>query len=116
MVGRCIQALADEGLLRSDPVFISGAGVKALNLLVGSNNESLWFFPKAGTSLWDVAAADALLRVVGGRLSDKYGRDIDYSKSRQDAENNDGVVACNDAALHEECIRLFQEADWRDED
>ena len=116
VVGRCIRALADEGLLHPDPVYISGAGVKALNLLVGSNGESLWFFPKSGTSLWDVAAADALLRVVGGRLSDKYGRDIDYSKSRQDAENNDGIVACNDSDLHRECVRIFQEADWKDED
>ena len=116
VVGKCIQALADEELLRSDPAFISGAGVKALHLLVGSSDESLWFFPKAGTSLWDVAAADALLRVVGGRLSDKYGKDINYDKSRQDAENEDGVVACNDAELHARCIQIFQEADWRDDE
>ena len=114
VVGKCIQALADEELLQSDPAFISGAGVKALHLLVGSSDESLWFFPKAGTSLWDVAAADALLRVIGGRLSDKYGKDINYDKSRQDAENEDGVVACNDAELHARCIQIFQEADWRD--
>ena len=116
VVGKCIQALADEDLLQSDPAFISGAGVKALHLLVGSSDESLWFFPKAGTSLWDVAAADALLRVIGGRLSDKYGKDINYDKSRQDAENEDGVVACNDAELHARCIQIFQEADWRDDE
>ena len=116
VVGKCIQALADEDLLQSDPAFISGAGVKALHLLVGSNDESLWFWPKAGTSLWDVAAADALLRVVGGRLSDKYGKDINYDKSRQDANNEDGVVACNDAELHAACIQLFTAADWRDDE
>ena len=116
VVGKCIQALADEDLLQSDPAFISGAGVKALHLLVGSSDESLWFFPKAGTSLWDVAAADALLRVIGGRLSDKNGKDINYDRSRQDAENEDGVVACNDAELHARCIQIFQDADWRDDD
>ena len=116
VVGKCIQALADEDLLHSDPAFISGAGVKALHLLVGSSDESLWFWPKAGTSLWDVAAADALLRVVGGRLSDKYGKDINYDKSRQDANNEDGVVACNDAELHARCIQLFTLADWRDDE
>ena len=116
VVEKCIQALADEDLLQSDPAFISGAGVKALHLLVGSNDESLWFWPKAGTSLWDVAAADALLRVVGGRLSDKYGKDINYDKSRQDANNEDGVVACNDAELHAACIQLSTAADWRDDE
>mmetsp|Transcript_15470 Transcript_15470/g.44760 ORF Transcript_15470/g.44760 Transcript_15470/m.44760 type:complete len:479 (-) Transcript_15470:644-2080(-) len=116
VVGKCIQALADEELLQGVPAFISGAGVKALHLLVGSSDESLWFFPKAGTSLWDVAAADALLRVVGGRLSDKYGEDIDYDRSRQDAENADGVVACNDAELHARCIQIFNSADWKDDE
>ena len=116
VVGKCIQALSREDLLQPEPVHVSGAGVKALRLLVGTEDEALWFFPKSGTSLWDVAAADALLRAVGGRLSDKNGDAIDYSKSRQDAENELGIVASNDAFLHSSCILIFQSAHWRDED
>eukprot|EP00957_Ditylum_brightwellii_P112266 8559677-Ditylum_brightwellii.AAC.1 len=65
-----------------------------------------------GISLWDVAAADAILRAIGGCLLDKDGNDIDYSKSRQKAENDDGIVAYNYKWLHQECVRLFQEDKW----
>jgi len=114
VVRDCIDDLSSRGLLHPEPVYVSGAGEKALRLLVGSKHEALWFFPKPGTSLWDVAAADALLRSVGGRLTDKNGHDIDYSKSRQEAENINGIIACNDARLHSECIRLFLEGNWKD--
>jgi 3'-phosphoadenosine 5'-phosphosulfate (PAPS) 3'-phosphatase len=104
--------LGDRGLIDPEPLLISGAGEKSLRLILQKNNEALWFFPKGGTSRWDVAAPDALLRSLGGRMSDKYGNDLDYSTSRDDAENVDGIVACIDAELHAECIRLFGEGDW----
>jgi 3'-phosphoadenosine 5'-phosphosulfate (PAPS) 3'-phosphatase len=104
--------LGDRGLIDPVPLLISGAGEKSLRLILQKNNEALWFFPKGGTSRWDVAAPDALLRSLGGRMSDKNGNDLDYSTSRDDAENVDGIVACIDAELHAECIRLFGEGDW----
>jgi len=114
VVKKCIDALADRGLLHRDIIHVTGAGYKTMRLLLGTHEESLWFFPKPGTSLWDIAAADALLRVMGGKLSDKFGRDIDYSKEWTDAENMDGIVACSDVILHAECIRLFLEERWDD--
>jgi len=116
VVRKCINALADRGLLHPDPVLVSGAGAKTLCLICGNMKETLWFFPKPGTSLWDVAAADALLRAIGGRLSDKNGYDMDYSRSRHEAENNDGIVACSNSALHAECIRLFHLEKWTDDE
>lgn len=104
--------LGEKGLIHKEPLLISGAGEKSLRLILQINNEALWFFPKSGTSLWDVAAPDALLRSLGGKLTDKYGNEMDYSKTRTDAENMEGVVACIDADLHEKCIRLFREGDW----
>lgn len=101
--------LAKNRQVHSEPLQVSGAGEKSLRLIVGTEQEALWFFPKAGTARWDVAASDALLRAMGGRLTDKYGRDLDYSKSREEAENLDGIIASSDAALHEECIRLFND-------
>lgn len=109
----CIH-LGEQGLVYPEPMLISGAGEKSLRLILQRKNEALWFYPKAGTSLWDVAAPDALLRALGGKMSDKFGNDMDYSKNRDEAENIDGVVACIDAKLHEKCIRLFQEGDWGD--
>jgi 3'-phosphoadenosine 5'-phosphosulfate (PAPS) 3'-phosphatase len=106
--------LGDRGMINPQPLLISGAGEKSLRIILRSENEGLWFFPKAGTSLWDVAASDALLRATGGRLTDKNGNDMDYSKSRTEAENEDGVVACYDQRLHAECIRLFLEGSWHD--
>jgi 3'-phosphoadenosine 5'-phosphosulfate (PAPS) 3'-phosphatase len=116
VVAKCIESLASSGLLSSEPIHIAGAGYKALRLLLGYDKECLWFFPKPGTSLWDVAAADALLQVVGGRLTDKYSKPLDYSKARLEAENLDGIVASNDSTLHEICIQRFQNEAWSDDE
>jgi 3'-phosphoadenosine 5'-phosphosulfate (PAPS) 3'-phosphatase len=104
--------LGEQGLIHKEPMLISGAGEKSLRLILQINNEALWFYPKGGTSLWDVAAPDALLRSLGGKLTDKFGNEMDYSKSRKDAENLEGVVACIDKDLHAKCIQLFSEGDW----
>ena len=104
--------LGERGMLHPEPLLVSGAGEKSLRIITGFRNEGLWFYPKDGTSLWDVAASDALLRATGGRLTDKYGNDMDYSKSRKQAGNKNGVVACYDKVLHSECIRLYLEGSW----
>ena len=107
-----VDELAAKKVIHPEPLFVAGAGEKSLRLVMGTENEALWFFPKAGTSLWDVAASDALLRQLGGKLTDKYGQELDYSKSRENADNTDGIIACNDEALHAECIKLFQGRTW----
>lgn len=112
VVRNFVDHLAGFRIVHSDPLEISGAGEKSLRLIVGTENETLWFFPKPGTARWDVAASDALLRAMGGKLTDKYGHDLDYLKSRDEAENTEGIIASNDAVLHEECIRLFNEGNW----
>ena len=107
-----VSHLGERGIIHPEPLLVTGAGEKSLRIVTGFQNEGLWFYPKNGTSLWDVAASDALLRAIGGRLTDKDGNDIDYSKSRTEAENENGVVACFDEGLHAECIRLFLEGTW----
>ena len=104
--------LAEHKVIHADPILVSGAGEKSLRLVLGNEKETLWFFPRAGTSRWDIAASDALLRVLGGAVTDKYGQELDYSKSREDAENVDGIIASNSSTLHAACIRLFKEGDW----
>ena len=100
--------LGTLGILDDKPLFVSGAGEKSLRIVLQANEEALWFFPKAGTSRWDVAAPDALLRALGGKLTDKLGNNLDYSKGREEAENDQGIVACIDADLHAKCIELFE--------
>jgi len=107
--------LGERGIIHPEPLLVSGAGEKSLRIIAGFEKEGLWFFPKGGTSLWDVAASDAILRAIRGRLTDKYGNDMDYSKSRKEAENNNGIVACYDEELHAECIRLFLEGSWEED-
>jgi len=108
--------LGSIGLLHPEPMHISGAGEKSLRLVLRRENEALWFFPREGTSLWDIAASDAILRSIGGKVTDKFGRQLDYSKSREKAENLDGIIACSSEQLHSECMRIFQEMKWEDED
>eukprot|EP00523_Entomoneis_sp_CCMP467_P020915 CAMPEP_0168839550 /NCGR_PEP_ID=MMETSP0727-20121128/6211_1 /TAXON_ID=265536 /ORGANISM="Amphiprora sp., Strain CCMP467" /LENGTH=370 /DNA_ID=CAMNT_0008893029 /DNA_START=325 /DNA_END=1433 /DNA_ORIENTATION=+ len=104
--------MGEKGLVYPEPLLISGAGEKSLRLVLHQKNEAIWFFPKPGTAIWDVAAPDALLRALGGKLTDKYGKEMDYSRHRDDFENVDGVVACVDEKLHDRCIELFQVGDW----
>jgi len=112
VVQNCIDSLSTKNLIHSQPLYITGAGYKTMKLVLGEENEGLWFFPKPGTSLWDVAAADALLRVMGGRISDKFGNDLDYSKGRLEADNLDGIIACCDERLHRTCLALYNEEKW----
>ena len=110
VVGKCLDALHSDGILGKDPVLVDGAGEKSLRLIMGTKNEALWFFPKPGTSLWDVAAADAILISIGGKLTDKKGKRLDYSKKdRLHACNDDGIIASNDSQIHDACIKIYRD-------
>lgn len=102
----CTELHSQGMLITVEPILVSGAGNKALRLLVPQGGEALWPFPKCGTSLWDVAAADALLTAVGGCLTDKYGNPINYQGDS--TENSLGIIASNRKDLHQACIRAFQ--------
>jgi 3'-phosphoadenosine 5'-phosphosulfate (PAPS) 3'-phosphatase len=115
VVQNFVTHLGAKGMIHPEPMLISGAGEKSLRIILREENEGLWFFPKGGTSLWDVAASDALLRAMGGKLTDKFGNELDYDKSWEEAGNKDGIIACYDNKLHAECIRIFQEGTWPEE-
>jgi len=109
-----VDDLANRGMLHPQSIHASGAGEKSMRLVLGIENEGLWFWPKKGTSRWDVAASDALLRVMGGRMTDKDGNDLDYSKARTESENTNGIIACTDIRMHKEIMKLFEEGKWDD--
>jgi 3'-phosphoadenosine 5'-phosphosulfate (PAPS) 3'-phosphatase len=111
IVKRICVALHEEGVLHPDMVLVSGAGEKALRLVVGTQQEGLWPFPRPGTSLWDVAAADALLLQQGGRLTDSMGRPMNYAAAAFEegtTDNDSGIFASHSAELHETCVKVFQ--------
>ncbi len=53
-----------------------------------------YIYPKNGTKRWDTCAPEAILRALGGGLTDCFGRDYSYEK-RDDltVENNFGLIA-----------------------
>lgn len=112
VVENVCKQMGELGVIDPVPMHISGAGEKSLRLVLRRHNEGLWFFPRSGTSLWDIAASDAILRALGGKVTDKHGRPLDYSKSRAEAENMDGIIACSSEKIHEACMQVFQEKDW----
>lgn len=57
---------------------MGGAGGKVLFLLQGKGD--LYVHPGAGTKKWDSCACDAVLRVCGGMLTNRYGEALKYHK------------------------------------
>jgi len=51
--------------------------------------------------LWDLCAPSVILSEAGGRLTNVYGRPVDYS--RTETANRDGVVAAS-LAVHDMVI------------
>lgn len=116
IVGQCIKALShnndDQNSLDPKPLLIDGAGEKALRLILSQQNECLWYFPRKGTSLWDVCAADAILYVLNGnqRICDKFGSPLQYfQRERENASNTNGIIASRRKYLTEKCVTLYKE-------
>lgn len=51
-----------------------------------------YFFPTKGTKKWDTCAPEALIRAVGGELTDKHGKKYPYFYNSEVA-NAEGVIA-----------------------
>eukprot|EP00123_Amoebidium_parasiticum_P014604 comp22572_c0_seq1/m.34441 comp22572_c0_seq1/g.34441 ORF comp22572_c0_seq1/g.34441 comp22572_c0_seq1/m.34441 type:complete len:294 (-) comp22572_c0_seq1:188-1069(-) len=93
---RAINKLQPTRVLR-----VGGAGNKFIQLLEGTSHVYLFNCP--GTKKWDTCAGEALLRCVGGQVTDergtsyKYGADVPYP-------NKEGVIATIDADIHRRCL------------
>jgi 3'(2'), 5'-bisphosphate nucleotidase len=69
--------------------------------LIAERECDIYIHPSPRTKLWDTCAPEMILEEAGGRFTDLFGRDIDYS--RRDLQNWDGIVASN-AASHAAAI------------
>jgi 3'(2'), 5'-bisphosphate nucleotidase len=82
-----------------------GCGHKLL--IVAEGGADLYVFPCGGTSLWDVAAGDALFRAAGGLVLDRLGNQIRYRASAASWDNTLGIVAGRDPQAVRWCVEGF---------
>jgi len=51
-----------------------------------------FFSPTAGTNKWDTCAAEAVIKSLGGDLTDIYGKRINYNRD-EPTRNKNGLIA-----------------------
>lgn len=73
-----------------DEINVGSVGVKLC--LIASGARDLYVNPSAKTKAWDTCAPEAILAAAGGRLSDLFGRPIEYTK---ELAHRRGLVASN---------------------
>ncbi|XP_076306198.1 3'(2'),5'-bisphosphate nucleotidase 1 isoform X1 [Tachypleus tridentatus] len=92
-VNLTIDAMKPDEVLR-----VGGAGHKVLLLIEGRAHA--YVFASKGCKKWDTCAPEALLHILGGKLTDMHGNSLEYHKDIQHL-NSGGVLATYDAAVHE---------------
>ncbi len=96
-------AALDDAIARVKPDTVvreGGCGYKSLLLAQGVAD--LYLYPQPGTKRWDTCAPEAILRELGGVMSDREGRDIVYRPSGDML--NQSLVACMSKELHSRVI------------
>ncbi|RWS10277.1 bisphosphate nucleotidase 1-like protein [Dinothrombium tinctorium] len=77
---------------------VGGAGHKVLLVIEGEAHA--YIFPSPGCKKWDTCAPEALLRSIGGKLTDVFGNSYKYDSTVKHA-NDLGVLATYSAAVHD---------------
>lgn len=90
--------------LKPDQVLkVGGAGHKVLLVLEGKAHA--FVFTSNGCKRWDTSAPEALLRAAGGRLTDAFGKQIEYQyNDSRGYQNFLGVVAAINQRFHSRVI------------
>ncbi|MBA3462545.1 MAG: 3'(2'),5'-bisphosphate nucleotidase CysQ [Deltaproteobacteria bacterium] len=81
-----------------DEINVGSVGVKLC--LIASGVRDLYVNPSAKTKAWDTCAPEAILTAAGGRLSDLFGKAIEY---RAELAHRRGLVASN-GVVHGEVV------------
>nr|XP_018910112.1 PREDICTED: 3'(2'),5'-bisphosphate nucleotidase 1 [Bemisia tabaci] len=93
-----LDAMCPDELLR-----VGGAGHKVILLMEGKAHA--YVFASPGCKRWDTCAPEAVLRAMGGELTDMHGATYDYSKDTPHA-NTRGVLATALASDHEFYLKM----------
>jgi len=76
----------------SSLIHTGGAGYKVLRVI--ENKADCYIYPSNGTKKWDTCGPEAILRAMGGSLTDIYGNDYSYLKSDDiRVDNCFGIIA-----------------------
>lgn len=70
-------------------------------LLEGKANA--YIFPSSGSKRWDTCAPEAILRELGGELTDVFGNKYSYDKDTPPV-NSRGVLATSRSAEHSQYV------------
>ena len=85
----------------SNELNIGSVGLKLCVIAAGQRD--LYVNPAAKTKAWDTCAPEAILVAAGGKLTDLFGRPIDYTK---ELAHRRGLVASNGRAHGEVIAKL----------
>ena len=92
---KVVKSIRPRELLKS-----GGCGNKIMLVLEG--RVDAYAYPSVGTKKWDTCAGEALLRAVGGTLTDVFGRTLDYSADPTNYQNSHGLLVtmrCDHGAI-----------------
>lgn len=84
-----------------------GSGFKVMQVIEG--NHDVYIYPRLGTKKWDSCAPEAILRSVGGTLTDALGKDIDYAATEQRFHMNWTGLVASLSDKHDQFISLIPE-------
>ena len=96
LVNKCLASMSPTEIIRQ-----GGAGNKVLRVLEGEADA--YVFASPGCKKWDTCAPEAILRSIGGNLTDVHGKLIKYHSDVK-FPNTGGVIATY--KNHDEIIKL----------
>jgi len=88
----------------SEVIRVGGAGHKALLVMEGVVD--IYIFASAGTKKWDTCAPEAIVRSIGGTLTDIHGKSFSYFKTSS-LPNPDGILCT--LKDHQKYVQLMNE-------
>jgi len=100
-------ASVEKAIAKTNPsevVRVGGAGHKALLVLEGKVD--VYLFASPGTKKWDSCAPEAIVRAIGGQLTDVHGKSFTYFRTSELA-NKDGILCT--MKDHEKYVELMKE-------
>ncbi|CAF0743869.1 unnamed protein product [Brachionus calyciflorus] len=89
----------------SKMIHAGGAGYKALALVDGKAD--YYIYPKDGTKRWDTCGPEALIKALGGCMTDIFGNEYSYEKNAEILEENCNGIVFSLKEDNSEVIKYF---------
>jgi len=97
----------DRMLNLLNPVEIIHMGGSLKTIEVAKGNSEVFLCPPSSTMhLWDLCAPQVILEEAGGRMTDVYGKEFDYSQ--RETANRNGIIAANNDNIYKTVLNLLR--------